>query len=53
MGPIPRFEQRVAAGRASINGISLEPLAETQERGRKIIAYRTQLTVEAFRAARR
>ena len=51
-----RYEQRVAAGRASINGISLEPLQETQELGRKIIEYRTQLTIEAieaFRASRR
>jgi creatinine amidohydrolase len=51
-----RYDQRVAAGRGSINGISLEPLAQTQELGRKIIAYRTQLTVEAieaFRASRR
>lgn len=47
-----RYEQRVAAGRGTINGISLEPLAETQELGRKIIAYRTQLTVEAIEAFR-
>lgn len=43
-----RYEQRVAAGRATINGISLEPLAETQELGRKIIDFRTRLTVEAI-----
>jgi creatinine amidohydrolase/Fe(II)-dependent formamide hydrolase-like protein len=47
-----RYEQRVAAGRGSINGISLEPLAQTQALGRKIIAYRTQLTVEAIEAFR-
>ena len=47
-----RFDQRVKAGRASINGISLEPLSETQELGRKLIAFRTQLTVEAIRALR-
>ena len=47
-----RYEQRVAAGRASINGISLEPLSELQELGRKIIAYRTSLTVEAIQAFR-
>ena len=40
------------AGRASINGISLEPLAETQELGRKLIEFRTQITVEAIRALR-
>jgi creatinine amidohydrolase len=47
-----RYEQRVAAGGASINGISLEPLSETQELGRKLIEYRTQLTVEAIRRHR-
>jgi creatinine amidohydrolase len=47
-----RFDQRVAAGRASINGISLEPLAETQALGRKIIEFRTRLTVEAIEAYR-
>lgn len=47
-----RFEQRVAAGRATINGISLEPLSELQELGRKIIEYRTALTVEAIQAFR-
>lgn len=47
-----RYDQRVAAGRASINGISLEPLEQTQELGRKIIDFRTKLTVEAIQAAR-
>lgn len=43
-----RYDERVAAGRASINGISLEPIAQTQELGRKLIEYRTQLTVDAI-----
>ena len=47
-----RFDQRVAAGRASINGIQLEPLSELQDLGRKIIEYRTALTVEAIAAFR-
>lgn len=47
-----RFNQRVKAGRASINGISLEPLEQTQELGRKIIAFRTKLTVDAIQAYR-
>jgi creatinine amidohydrolase/Fe(II)-dependent formamide hydrolase-like protein len=47
-----RLEQRVKAGRASINGISLEPLSETQELGRKLIEYRTGLTVDAIRTLR-
>jgi creatinine amidohydrolase/Fe(II)-dependent formamide hydrolase-like protein len=47
-----RYEQRVAAGRATINGISLEPLEETQALGRKIIEFRTGLTVDAIEAFR-
>lgn len=47
-----RFNQRVAAGRASINGISLEPLSETQALGRKLIEFRTQIVVDAIHAVR-
>ena len=47
-----RFDQRVKAGRASINGISLEPLSKTQELGRTLIEFRTKLTVEAIEAVR-
>ncbi len=47
-----RFDQRVKAGRASINGISLEPLSKTQELGRKLIEFRTKLTVDAIQALR-
>ncbi len=47
-----RYDQRVAAGRATINGIRLDPLAETQELGRKLIAFRTGITVEAIEALR-
>ncbi len=47
-----RYEQRVAAGGATINGISLEPIEETQELGRKLIAFRTQITVDAIQALR-
>jgi creatinine amidohydrolase len=51
-----RFEQRVEADRASINGISLLPLAKTQSLGRMLIDYRTRLTVDAiekYRAGRK
>ena len=47
-----RFEQRQAEGLASINGISLEPLAQTQDLGRRIIEYRTRITVDAIEAFR-
>ena len=43
-----RFDQRVEADRASINGISLLPLSETQSLGRMLIGYRTRLTVDAI-----
>lgn len=47
-----RYPQRVEAGLASINGISLEPLEQTQELGRKVIEFRTKLTVDAIQAFR-
>ena len=47
-----RFDQRVEAGRASINGISLLPLSDTQSLGRMVIDFRTRLTVEAIKAFR-
>jgi creatinine amidohydrolase/Fe(II)-dependent formamide hydrolase-like protein len=46
-----RFEQRVAAGRASIDGISLEPIERTIEHGRRLLQYRVDSTVPAIRAA--
>lgn len=47
-----RYDQRVAAGGATINGVSLEPIEETQELGRKLIEFRTRITVEAIEALR-
>lgn len=47
-----RFDQRVKAGRATINGISLEPIAQTQALGRQLIEFRTSLTVDAIRTLR-
>tara|TARA_A100001037_G_C15118669_1_gene622706 strand:+ start:524 stop:1429 length:906 start_codon:yes stop_codon:yes gene_type:complete len=47
-----RFDQRVEAGRASINGISLLPLSDTQALGKMVIDFRTRLTVEAIKALR-
>jgi creatinine amidohydrolase len=51
-----RHPQRVAAGRASINGVDISDLAWLQDLGRKIIQRRTEITLEAiqaFRASRR
>lgn len=44
-----RLEQRIKAGNASINGISLTPIGEALEHGRRLIDFRTDATVEAIR----
>ena len=46
-----RHEERVAAGLASINGVSIESIDETVELGRKMIEFRADLTAKAIRAA--
>lgn len=47
-----RFDQRVKAGQAEINGIKFESLAWLQELGRKVAALRVQTTVDAITAHR-
>ena len=44
-----RMEQRIKAGNASINGIPLTPIGEALEHGRRLIDFRTDVTVEAIR----
>jgi creatinine amidohydrolase/Fe(II)-dependent formamide hydrolase-like protein len=46
-----RLDERVAADRASINGISLLPVEKTIWHGRQLIDFRTDATVEAMRRA--
>ena len=46
-----RHAQRVAAGKASINGLSIADLEATVETGRKLLGFRVDRTVEAIRAA--
>lgn len=46
-----RLQQRIDAGKASINGISILPPEKAIEHGRKLIEFRTDRTVEAIRAA--
>ncbi len=46
-----RYEQRVEAGKASINGRSIAPLEQTLEVGRKLMRYRVETTVAAINAA--
>ena len=46
-----RHAQRVAAGRASINGVSIADKERTIETGTKLLGFRVDQTVEAIRAA--
>lgn len=45
------FDERVAAKKATINGISLEPKAKTIENGKKIVEFRANVAVEAIKKA--
>ena len=44
-----RFDQRVDAGLASINGVSIVPLEETIELGRKMVEFRAEFTADEIR----
>lgn len=44
-----RYKQRVAAKKASINGVSLEPAERTIAWGKKIVDFRAEMTVQAIR----
>lgn len=46
-----RHEQRVRAGKASINGVSIKDREATIEIGRKLLGFRVDRAVEAIRAA--
>ena len=43
-----RYEERVKAGKASINGVSIADRAKALELAKVIVAYRTQTTVDAI-----
>jgi creatinine amidohydrolase len=43
-----RLEQRIKAGKTTINGASILPAEKTLEIGKKLIAYRTDFTVAAI-----
>ena len=45
-----RHAQRVKAGKATINGVSIEDLEATVEIGRKLLQFRVDRTVEAIRS---
>jgi creatinine amidohydrolase len=46
-----RFEERVRAGLATINGVSIADWAENLERGARIVDFRADYTVDAIRRA--
>ncbi len=46
-----RYEQRVAADKASVNGVSIAPMEKTVEVGRKLMQWRVDRTVELIREA--
>ena len=46
-----RYEQRVAAGKASINGLSIADLEATVATGEKLMQFRVDFTVDAINAA--
>ena len=46
-----RIKERVAKGKASINGISLVPVEKAVEAGRKIVDHRAEVTAAAIRKA--
>jgi hypothetical protein len=48
---IVRFDERVAAGKATINGIAITPKEKTIEMGRKIVEFRANAGVEAIKKA--
>ena len=46
-----RLEERVAAGKTTINGVSILPKEKTIEMGRKIVEFRATTAVDAIRKA--
>lgn len=46
-----RYDQRVKAGKATINGLSIAPKEEAIATGRKLLQHRVDVTVRAIRAA--
>ena len=46
-----RYEQRIAANKASINGLSITPKQKTVEIGQKLLQFRVDETVRAIRTA--
>jgi hypothetical protein len=48
-----RAEERAKAGLLELHGVSLAPMSQTIEIGRKLAAYRAQITARAFEASKK
>ena len=48
-----RIEQRIKAGLFNLHGLELAPIEKTIEIGRKLAAYRAEITARAFEASKR
>ena len=48
---IVRYDERLKAGKATINGIRIEPRDKTIEMGKKIVEFRANVAVEAVKKA--
>jgi len=46
-----RTEQRIAAGKYSVNGFDMNPPSTTIKNGKKLVEYRANITVDAIRKA--
>jgi len=49
---VVRYDQRVKAGKATINGVSIAPKEKTIEVGKKLIEWRTTQTIKAIEKSR-
>ena len=48
---VVRYDQRVKAGKATINGVSIAPKEQSIEVGKKLMQFRVDVTVKAIHAA--
>ncbi len=46
-----RMPERVKAGKFVINGVPLAPIEKTIANGKKMVEFRTKVTVDAIRAS--
>lgn len=44
-----RMDERIKAGKFSINGVDLAPAEKTIAIGKEVVAYRAEITIEAIK----